>query len=196
MLVRRGQSEIDEEGDSSRRDTQETAGIASQDDESPSERKSAAGSVRRLGSRWSLFKKKPPSAAKTKNTQDTIAVKPPTEVELEKLATKFWQGEILIQGRPEKTFARMVWTNDERGKFHDKQCHQMLRQIGETMRKPNETVHYIQFMYTNVGGIISTESSLRDLITLQPPFITIIVNDYTKGSTVSLEWAKPFRKNR
>ena len=123
----------------------------------------------------------------------------------------------------------MVWTNDERGKFHDKQGHQMLLQIAETMRNPNDgTVHYIQFMCMNDRGVIchcltktgmsmhfsttiprtiplpliaprqtlslrpdivsemfqllhqvdeidcgtsTEESSLRDLITLQPPFI-------------------------
>jgi hypothetical protein len=85
--------------------------------------------VRRLGSRWSLFDKKPPARAKTDHTQDNIAAKPPTEVEKKELEGELWEGEILIQGRNDKTFLRMVWTNDERDKFQDKQCHQMLLRI-------------------------------------------------------------------
>src|SRR6202035_3713051 len=134
MLVGRAQSETEEGGDeSSRQDTQETAGVDSQDEGTPNERKSAAGSVRRLRSRWSLFKKKPPAETKTNNTQDNIAAKPPTEVEKAELDGKSWQGEILIQGGLEKTFAKMAWTNDARGKFHDQECHQMLLKIADTM---------------------------------------------------------------
>jgi hypothetical protein len=113
-----------------------------------------------------------------------MQAKPPTETALE---GQVWEGEVIIQGRSEKPFARMTWNNG----FHDKECHDMLFRIAETMTKSNENVQHIEFMFLNDMGIIS--ACLRDLIQLRPPFVTVIVKRNTKG-TVHLELSKGFRK--
>ena len=91
-----------------------------------------------------------------------------------------WRGYVEVAGRQERLWSIFRWDEGEE-KFMDAECHKQLNQIAELYRKKSEKIEHILYaMYQSKGVVSTEESSLRDLLFLNPRSITIIYSPIQK----------------
>lgn len=85
-----------------------------------------------------------------------------------------WSGYIEVLDRKERIWATFRW-DDGVEKFTDMECHKQLCKIAELFRKKDESLDYIILGAYQSRLIVSTDkSSLRDILFLNPPIISIL----------------------
>jgi hypothetical protein len=92
-----------------------------------------------------------------------------------------WSGYVEVSGRTEKIWTTFHWVEGP-NTFADAECHEQLGKIAELFMRKGEKLEYILLGVHQTNIVISTaERCLRDLLTLNPPTISIV---YSRGGRV------------
>ena len=104
-----------------------------------------------------------------------------SKIEVLPSAKTTWSGYIEVLDRKERLWTTFRWGEGEGG-FTDAECHGQLCKIAELFRRKGESLEHILFGVYQTKFVTSTvASSLRDLLFLNPPSISIM---YTGGGRV------------
>lgn len=99
-----------------------------------------------------------------------------SKIEVLPSAKTTWSGYIEVLDRKERLWISFRWDEGEE-RFTDQECHRQLCDIAELFKRDGESLKHILFgVYQTRFVASTTSSSLRDLLFLNPPSISIVYN--------------------